>query len=140
MKCDTMPMTTVSTTFFRVQSPPSNTDPPFQNPSLQRYQGLPSIDLVTEKTMKITEAVTILRDAIRTDNLCRLPEVREMMLSASRGVASIFPQVPTSYPKVHAYRVYSLGHSPFQNSYSQKHITFPAMLTPFPFRRSSGRQ
>ena len=67
--------------------------PLLQTQSLQRYQALPSIDLVTEKTTKITEAVTILRDAIRRDNLCRLPEVREMMLTASRDVASIFPQV-----------------------------------------------
>ena len=51
------------------------------------------MDTVSEKTQHITSAVTLLRDAIRNDNLHQLPEVYQRILAASQGVASVFPEV-----------------------------------------------
>ena len=64
-----------------------------QAPPQPRHQTLPHMDTVSEKTQHITSAVTLLRDAIRNDNLHQLPEVYQRILAASQGVASVFPEV-----------------------------------------------
>ena len=65
---------------------------PTQAPQ-QRHQTLPAMDTVSDKSQHITAAVTMLRDAIRNDNLNLLPEVCQKILAACHGVASLFPEV-----------------------------------------------
>jgi len=67
---------------------------PKKAPPQPRHQTLPHMDTVSEKTQHITSAVTLLRDAIRNDNLHQLPEVYQRILAASQGVASVFPENP----------------------------------------------
>lgn len=60
-----------------------------------RHQSLPSMDTITEKTQYITQAVSLLRDAIRDGKYQLLPDIYQKIAVASQGVASVFPENPT---------------------------------------------
>lgn len=60
-----------------------------------RHHSLPSMDTITEKTQYITQAVSLLRDAIRDGKYQLLPDIYQRIAIAAQGVSSVFPENPT---------------------------------------------